>query len=125
MKTLLTKNSKMKKATLNTMNFDLPLTTCIGAGKCKDNCYAQGFLYQMDNVINKHKWNLEQSKMNDFHKKIDAEIKFFKVKDNLQAVRIHSAGDFYNREYLNKWLTGKSHELNQIANLALHFCYGF
>jgi hypothetical protein len=102
---MLTQNKKMKKATLKTWNFDIPAgKTCIGADKCLDYCYATKGFYKMPIVARKHENNLLASKNNSFTHLINFEINELKRKNKIEALRIHSAGDFYSREYLLKWI---------------------
>jgi hypothetical protein len=113
---LLTQNAKMKKATLKTWNFDIPSgKTCIGANECLNYCYAMRGFYKMPVVKNKHESNLKASKSPCFVDTMNKEIKSLK---NVEAIRIHSSGDFYSREYLNKWI--------DICNLnkdIIFYCY--
>jgi Gene product 88 len=96
----LTQNAKMKKASLKTYNFDIPAgKTCIGADSCLSYCYAMRGFYKMPNVKNKHEQNLQATKKESFVIDFTAELRNIK---GLQAVRIHSAGDYYSLEYLNK-----------------------
>jgi len=104
---LLTSNSKLKKDKI--YNFDIPayksstgLITCPNAKSCIANCYARQGTYQFSNVKAKHEANLQATLRDDFHTVMIAEIKALKGK--AKAIRIHSAGDFYNREYVSKWL---------------------
>jgi len=102
---LLTQNAKMRKASLKTYDFALPAgdKTCIGASTCLNYCYATRGFYKMPTVKAKHAFNHECSKLDSFHQMINGEIATLKLK-GLEAIRIHSAGDFYSREYLHKWL---------------------
>lgn len=119
MNKLLTQNAKMKKATLKTWNFDIPaITTCIGADKCKSYCYATKGFYKMAIVKAKHEANLTASKLDSFNQIINGELAELKAKDKIEAVRIHSSGDFYSREYLMKW---KSLALDH--NDLIFYCY--
>lgn len=116
---LLTKNAKMKKATLKTWNFDIPaIKTCIGADLCKTYCHATKGFYKMPSVKAKHESNYALSKLDSFNRIIDGEISELKAKGKIEAVRIHSAGDFYSREYLMKW---KSIALDH--NDLVFYCY--
>lgn len=99
---MLSRNSKMEKATLKTFNFDIPAgKTCIGADACKAYCYAMRGFYRMPNVVAKHEANLAATKDVNFVAMMSAEINSIK---GIEAVRIHSAGDFYSKVYLQKWL---------------------
>ena len=101
----LSQNSKMKKASLKTYNFDLPaIKTCPFADKCKVYCYATKGFYQMPSVKAKFERNLAASKLDSFVSEVQSDIDQLKAKGNIDAIRIHSSGDFYNEEYLNKWI---------------------
>lgn len=116
---LLTQNAKMKKSTLKTYNFDIPSgKTCIGASGCLDYCYAMRGFYKMPSVKNKHNLNLETSKSGMFVLLINNEIEQLRQRDKIEAIRIHSSGDFYNREYLNKWINIASNNQDIIF-----YCY--
>lgn len=101
---LLTSNSKLKKDGI--FNFDIPayksstgLITCPHARDCIANCYARQGTYIFRNVKAKHEANLTATLTNNFV--IDMIIEVIETKANI--IRIHSAGDFYNREYILKW----------------------
>lgn len=76
----------------------LPRSTCIGAGECAKWCYAKK-MENLKNVREGREWRLEQSKRDDFVQKMIDEI----VQRNFKIIRIHEAGDFYCKKYLNKW----------------------
>lgn len=104
---LLTSNSKLKKDKI--WNFDLPayksstgLITCPNASTCIANCYARQGTYQFSNVKAKHEANLQATLKDSFVADMIAEIT--KLGKKVRAIRIHSAGDFYSREYADKWL---------------------
>ena len=95
----------MKKASLKTYNFDLPaIKTCPFADKCKVYCYATKGFYQMPSVKAKFERNLEASKLDNFVSEIQKDIDLLKEKGKIDAIRIHSSGDFYNENYLDKWI---------------------
>lgn len=103
---LLTSNSKLKKDGI--FNFDIPayksstgLITCPHARDCIANCYARQGTYNFSNVKRKHEENLAATLQDDFCIEMIGEIMTSKA----DIIRIHSAGDFYNREYIAKWLT--------------------
>ena len=109
---LLSQNSKMRKTgadvNIRLFNFTLPalrsstsLVTCPSAGVCAIGCYARMGAYRFSNVATKHESNLAASLLSHFVEGILHDI------DKVKAshVRIHDSGDFYSREYLNKWLT--------------------
>ena len=123
------KNKKLKK----TLIFDLPAgKTCPNANECKsyvvmnangktsikdgDNnkfrCYAASQENQYLNVYKARKYNFDLIcktlfSKNGFYKTcklINASIEKHITK-NINKVRIHSSGDFFNGEYLRVWLT--------------------
>ena len=105
---LLTQNDKMKKASVRTFNFGIPahksrtgLITCPYAGPCAFNCYAKEGAYLWPKVADAYEFRLEASLQNNFVEVMIASIK----KKKAQAIRIHDSGDFYNREYVSKWLS--------------------
>jgi hypothetical protein len=106
-KYLLTQNTKMKKSSDKIFNFGIPayksntgLKTCPFAGTCAKGCYAQMSSYTWKPVKNAYEFRLAQTLKDDFVNVLDSEIKKRKIK----KIRIHDSGDFYSREYLNKWL---------------------
>ena len=103
---LLTSNSKLKKDGI--YNFDIPayksstgLITCPHARDCIANCYARQGTYLFWTTKRKHEANLAATLQADFC--LDMVIEIITSKANI--IRIHSAGDFYNKEYIAKWLT--------------------
>lgn len=103
---LLSQNSKLKKDGI--FNFTLPayksktgLITCPMAKDCIANCYARQGCYSFSNVKNKHEQNLQATLKADFIETMIEEI----ILKRCNYVRIHDSGDFYSREYLQKWLT--------------------
>lgn len=103
---LLTSNSKLKKDGI--FNFDIPayksstgLITCPHARDCIANCYARQGTYLFWTTKRKHEANLLATQQNDFCENMIIEI----IESKANIIRIHSAGDFYNREYISKWLT--------------------
>ena len=98
---LLTQNSKMKRSGVRVFNFTLPaLETCPNAGACAKGCYAMQGAYRWSNVYKKHKANLLRTKQPEFEGEIITEVR----KKRVNRVRIHDAGDFYCREYAEKWI---------------------
>ena len=143
----LLKMSKGNKKLKNTLIFDLPAgKTCPMANECKsyvvmnengktsikdgDNnkfrCFAASQENQYPNVYKARKYNHElilKSLMNDNGIKsntIDLVNKSIEkhITKNIDKVRIHSSGDFFNGEYLRVWLA--------VARLNKHlkfYCY--
>lgn len=101
---LLTQNSKLKKTSklnnVRVFNFGIPAQdTCIWAGECKKFCYASKGAYIWSNVKPAFERRLEATKQNNFPQLMIAEI----TKKKATHVRIHDSGDFYSREYIQKW----------------------
>ena len=128
------KMSKGNKKLKNTLIFDLPAgRTCPMANECKSyvvmnengktsikdgennifRCYAASQENQYLNVYKARKYNHDlilKSLMNDNGIKsntIDLINKSIEkhINNNIDKVRIHSSGDFFNGEYLRAWLT--------------------
>lgn len=110
---LLTQNAKIKetseKVGLNIFNFSIPAyksasgkLTCPFADSCVKYCYAQKGNYKRFPKIGEL---MEQryllSKQSIFVASMNIEIK----KKKADAIRIHDSGDFYSKEYLDKWVT--------------------
>lgn len=94
-------NTKIQKNRINTANFGLEAgKTCPFKGNCQHECFAMVHNYTYPAVKNKQKERLKESKKETFIEKICDEIK----KLNVGAVRIHDSGDYYSKEYLNKWI---------------------
>lgn len=86
------------------VNFNLPpVLTCPGATDwCKKHCYAQKGYLQARNIQQRWRTNLELSQRDDFVDLAVEQLSKFRQKGH-RIVRIHSAGDFYSQEYLEKW----------------------
>ena len=110
---LLTQNGKIKetskKVGLNIFNFSIPAykskegkLTCPFADSCVKYCYAQKGNYKrfpkIGELMEKRYLLTKQS---IFVALMNIEIK----KKKADAVRIHDSGDFYSKEYLEKWVT--------------------
>lgn len=103
---LLSQNSKLKKTGkingAKVYNFGIPaVKTCIGATTCKAYCYASKGAYAWPVVKAAYQRRHDATKRDDFSEVIFNEI----VSSGASHIRIHDSGDFYSREYLNKWLT--------------------
>jgi len=102
MENLLTRNSKLSKASVYTVNFGIPaLKTCPMADKCKAYCYATKGAYAWPVVKAAYERRFQATKQEDFDVRIVEEIA---RRPLIEAVRIHDAGDFYNKEYLFAWM---------------------
>jgi hypothetical protein len=102
----LTSNSKLRKD--NIYGFDIPayksstgLITCPLAKDCIANCYARQGTYMFSGVKAKYERNLLATQGDDFVLDMITDI----IESKASIIRIHSSGDFYNREYISKWMT--------------------
>lgn len=113
---LLTQNAKMQKSSTNeftVVNWTIPafqsktgLRTCPNAGLCAIGCYARQGAYRFGNVASVHEKKLELTQSDNFVQEMLIEINKWLKKRSVKhlKVRIHDAGDFYNVDYLNKWI---------------------
>ena len=142
----LLKMSKGNKKLKNTLIFDLPAgKTCPMANECKsyvvmnDNgktsikdgennifrCYAASQEAQYKNVYNARKYNLDlilESLKGEYgfyrtYELINDSIQEHKTR-NINKVRIHSSGDFFNGEYLRAWFA-----VARLNPLMKFYCY--
>jgi len=77
-----------------------PLLTCNPSSWCKENCYALKGRFLWSNVKEAAKWRYKQSLKKNFASRMIDEIARRK---SIQYVRIHITGDFYSKEYIDKW----------------------
>lgn len=104
----LTQNSKIAKMTgVKTYNWGIPaykssngFKTCPNAAACAKGCYATMGAYTFSNVAKVFERRLKLALSPKFSLIISAEIK----RRNIERLRIHDSGDFFNREYLERWL---------------------
>jgi hypothetical protein len=113
-KVLTSGNKKLRKT--NTIVFTLPaytamvvegnslkqVKTCKSAGACAKFCFAQMGTYQFTNSMIAHHRNLDFV-LNDpwgFKDQVVAEIA---KKRKVPTIRIHDAGDFFNKGYRDLW----------------------
>lgn len=104
----LTQNSKMAKMSgVKTYNWGIPaykaangFKTCPNAAACATGCYAKSGAYLFSNVAKVFEARLKLSQSPNFIKIMHAEI----VRRKVTRLRIHDSGDFYSKEYLDKWL---------------------
>lgn len=109
---LLTQNSKLKKTSkklgIKVLNFGISAyktskgkITCPFAKDCIKFCYAQKGAYIWSNVAPVFEKRYNITKKDNFVDLMQLELN--KKKPNF--VRVHDSGDFYSRQYLQKWLT--------------------
>lgn len=77
--------------------------TCPGAtAECKKYCYAQKAERLYKATLPFRERNFKLSKKANFAKTMIEALS--KIQHKVRAVRIHESGDFYNQEYLDKWV---------------------
>lgn len=104
----LTRNSKIEKMSgVKTYNWGIPaykassgFKTCPNAAACVKGCYATQGAYLFSNVAKVFEARLKLSLSNRFVDVMNAELRRRKV----ERLRIHDSGDFFSKEYLEKWL---------------------
>lgn len=107
---LLTQNSKIKKTSqkfnVRLFNFGIPAyktqsgkLTCPMADTCVKFCYAKKGAYIWSNVQPAFEKRYQATKEVNFVDVMTAEIK----RKRATHVRVHDSGDYYSREYMNKW----------------------
>jgi hypothetical protein len=75
--------------------------TCPGSTSlCRRHCYAAQNRYRYPAVIERLRWNFEQSQKKDFVLRMVKEIR----RKGCIIIRIHVSGDFYSQEYAQRWL---------------------
>jgi hypothetical protein len=84
-------------------NWSIPaIKTCPGRSKiCESLCYAAGGFFRMANVKKTYAKNLRSSKGKTW---ADRLIKELKKTPGHEVIRIHVSGDFYDKEYIGKWI---------------------
>lgn len=86
------------------LNDGTNFNVCPNAGACASFCYARNGTYNFSNVRKRHIENLEYVLYHPkqwFEQMLD-EVSKPKMKG--KYVRIHDAGDFFSKEYLELWL---------------------
>lgn len=77
------------------------MLTCPAAKDCIKGCYARQGTFTWSNVNQAYENRLELTKQINF---VDTIVNELDRRKTIKIVRIHDSGDFYNKEYLNKWL---------------------
>ena len=99
----------MKKSTgKKTYNWGIPayrssdgFKTCPNAAACAKGCYATMGAYLFSNVAKVFEQRLKLAQSPNFALIMNAEIK----RRNVEKLRIHDSGDFFSKEYLERWLS--------------------
>ena len=105
-----TKLSKADQRGYMIAHFSLPaIETCPSAGACKIGCYATQGNYRYPSVVKSYRNNLELTKdVQSFMESMRLDLEAFERKalraKLIPAVRIHTSGDFYSKEYLYAWI---------------------
>ncbi len=77
------------------------VSTCPGRSSiCEKWCYAKSGHFLLSAVKERLAWNYEQSLRSDFTKRMVDEIR----RKGVLVLRVHTAGDYYSKEYAEKWL---------------------
>jgi len=81
--------------------FNLPaLFTCTPSPWCTKHCYALKGRFRWSCVKEACDWRYKQSLKKNFVEKVVDEIKH---RPSIKYVWIHISGDFYSKEYIDKW----------------------
>jgi hypothetical protein len=77
------------------------ISTCPGSTElCRSVCYANSARFTLSSVKERLGWCYEQSLRGDFAPRVVREIR----RKGVLVLRVHVSGDFYSREYAEKWL---------------------
>jgi hypothetical protein len=80
--------------------FNLPaLKTCTPSPWCKEHCYALKGRFLWSPIKKAYAWRLKESKKDSFVYNMICEIK----RRHFNWIRVHISGDFYSKEYVDKW----------------------
>lgn len=75
--------------------------TCPGSTElCREVCYAGSGRYLLPSVRERLDWCYEQSLRGDFVPRLVSEVR----RKGILVIRVHASGDFYSKEYAEKWL---------------------
>lgn len=105
-------NTKLSGSNENYLfaHFSLPaIQTCPNAGKCKTGCYATQGNYRFPSVQKSYASNLKATQDLDvFKQTMQRELERLDLKAKKEgkylAVRIHTSGDFYSKDYFDTWV---------------------
>ena len=126
-KKLLTQNSELRPDGI--FNWSLPafgvklsngrnFNVCPNAGACASFCYARNGTYNFSNVKGRHIENLEYvlDEPQEWFNQMLAEVSHPKMVG--KYIRIHDAGDFFSKEYLDLWV-----EIARLTPQVTFYCY--
>ncbi len=95
---LLMGNGKLGRSIFH---FDLPaVSTCPGRSRACQVCYATQGRFLFPQVRERLDWCYAQSRRADFAGRMADEVR----RKGCLVIRIHCSGDFYSKEYAEKWL---------------------
>ena len=77
-----------------------PVITCVNCATCKNTCYARQQFNQYTSTRRAWTYNHELSKTKEFYFKACEQLQ---QKGSKDIIRLHSSGDFYDNEYIDKW----------------------
>jgi hypothetical protein len=80
-----------------------PVRTCPGAGPCRAYCYAQVGRQSMDPMKAFQLSNYAFSRRGGFAEILSNDLRQLE-REGVEAIRMHDAGDFYGRRYLEAWI---------------------
>jgi Gene product 88 len=126
-KKLLTQNSELKPDGI--FNWTLPafgvtltngtnMNVCPQAGACASFCYARSGTYNFSNVKRRHIQNLEYilEDPDGWFEQMLGEVQ--KPKMIGKHIRIHDAGDFFSKDYLQLWI-----KIAELTPDVTFYCY--
>lgn len=99
MKNLLIAGNTLTPKSVGIFNLP-PLVTCTPSKWCRKHCYALFGRHTWPNVNRGQIWRYDQSLRLDF---VDRMIEEIERRKSLGVIRVHLAGDFYSKEYVDKW----------------------
>jgi len=81
--------------------FNIPaLKTCTPSEWCREHCFALQGKFIWKPVKEAHEWRYKMSLREDFRYRM---IKEVRRRKSLKWIRIHITGDFYSKDYVEKW----------------------
>lgn len=92
-------NSKLKAAGIGM--FNLPATKQVCGRVCK-NCYAVREQVTYPNVLPAREARFKAAQQIDFVSNVQSELS--KKRKRPKYFRVHSSGEFFSQEYVNKWV---------------------
>lgn len=92
------------KVSYDILIFNIPaIKTCPNNELCKDTCYARKAEKLYPSVLPCRENNYQASILPSFIDRMVSLISISIERYSVKAVRIHESGDFYSKDYANKW----------------------